>query len=48
MKHNFFQNVLNKNIMISFLESWLDRGALINVDVPGCGTSAGSRPDGHK
>ena len=30
----------------SWLTSWLDRGALINVDAPGCGTHGGSRPDG--
>ena len=28
--------------------SWLDLGALINVDAPGCGTSVVQGPKGHK
>ena len=37
-------------LMLNFtwLPSWLDRGALINVDAPGCGTSVVRGPTGHK
>ena len=27
------------NIYLSWWPNWLDRGALVNVDAPGCGTS---------
>ena len=37
--------------VIEQLKKWpscLDRGALINVEAPGCGTSVARGPTGHK
>ena len=31
-----------------WLPSWLDHGALINADAPGCGTSVVQGPTRHK
>ena len=33
--------------LVPFWPSWLDPGALINVDAPGCGTSVVRGPMGH-
>ena len=45
-------NINNNNLLTSdlspWLPSWLDRGALINVEVQGCGTSVVRGPKGHK
>ena len=46
------ENYINNNVILySYLSRWqscLDRGALINVDAPGCGTSVVRGPTGHK
>ena len=40
----FSENIL----FLPWLPSWLDRGALFNVDTPGCGKSVVRGPTGHK
>ena len=37
-----------KEVDLPLWLSWLDHGALINVDAPGCGTSVVQGPTGHK
>ena len=40
--------MLKYNGMPPWWPNWLDHGALINVDAPGCFTSVGQGPTRHK
>ena len=37
-----------KTTYLPWSSSWLDRGALINAEAQGCGTSVVRGPTGHK
>ena len=44
----YFNTIITLQVLIHWCPSWLDCGALINVDAPGCGTSVVSGPTEDK